>query len=74
MEFISPMLLQRWKTLALTVRDPFTEDEAVGLLSARMLLAVYWLWFTHGADHARLISARLATPREKSRYEAHYEA
>ena len=36
--------------LALTVRDPFSEDEAkiVGSLSARMLLAVYSLWFTHG--------------------------
>jgi uncharacterized DUF497 family protein len=75
MEFISPMLLQRWKTLALTVRDPFTEDEnrwiTLGKDAAGRLLVVVYTW---RADHARLISARLATPREKSRYEAHYEA
>jgi len=34
--------------LALTVRDPFSEDEDLGSLLARMRLAVYSLSFTRG--------------------------
>ena len=76
MGFISPMLRQRWKmTLALTVRDPFSEGEdrwvTLGKDAAGRLLVVVYTW---RGDHARLISARLATPREKSQYEEHYEA
>jgi hypothetical protein len=33
---------------ALTVRDPFSEDEERWITLARMLRAVYSLWFTRG--------------------------
>jgi hypothetical protein len=60
--------------LALTVRDPFSEDEdrwiTLGKDAAGRLLVVIYTW---RADHARLISARLATPREKSQYEEYHE-
>ena len=60
---------------ALTVRDPFSEDEerwiTLGKDAAGCLLVVVYTW---RGDHARLISARLATPREKSQYEEHHEA
>ena len=54
------MLLQRWKIdLALTVRDPFSEDEdrwiTLGKDAAGRLLVVV---YTRRRDHARLISAR----------------
>ena len=61
--------------LALTVRDPFSEDEdrwiTLGKDAAARLLVVVYTW---RGDHARLISARLATPREKGQYEEHHEA
>jgi uncharacterized DUF497 family protein len=61
--------------LALTMRDPFSEDEdrwiTIGKDAAGRVLVVVYAW---REDHARLISARLATPREKSQYEEHYEA
>jgi uncharacterized DUF497 family protein len=60
---------------ALTVRDPFSVDEerwiTLGKDAAGRLLVVVYTW---RGDHARLISARLATPREKSQYEEHHEA
>jgi uncharacterized DUF497 family protein len=60
---------------ALTVRDPFSEDEerwiTLGKDAAGRLLVVVYTW---RGDHVRLISARLATPREKSQYEEHHEA
>jgi uncharacterized protein len=63
------------RRLRLTVRDPFSEDEerwiTLGKDAAGRLLIVVYTW---RGDHARLISARLATPREKSQYEEHHEA
>jgi uncharacterized protein len=60
---------------ALTARDPFSEDQerwiTLGKDAAGRLLVVVYTW---RGDHARLISARLATPREKSQYEEHQEA
>ena len=57
------------------MRDPFSEDEdrwiTIGKDAAGRVLVVVYAW---REDHARLISARLATPREKSQYEEHYEA
>ena len=74
-EFISPTPLQHWKTTSRQVRDPFSEDEerwiTLGKDAAGRLLVVI---YTRRGDHARLISARLATPREKSQYEEHHEA
>jgi hypothetical protein len=53
--------------LALTVRDSLSEDEerwiTLGKDAAGRLLVVVYTW---RGDRARLISARLATPREKS--------
>ena len=61
--------------LALTVLDPFSEDEdrwiTLGKDATGRLLVVVYTW---RGDHARLISARRATPREKSQYEQHHEA
>jgi uncharacterized DUF497 family protein len=61
--------------LALTVRDPFSEEEdrwiTLGKDAAGRLLVVIYTW---RGDRVRLISARLATPREKSQYEEHHEA
>jgi uncharacterized DUF497 family protein len=61
--------------LALTMRDPFSGDEdrwiTLGKNAAGRLLVVVYTW---RGDRARLISARLATPREKSQYEEHHEA
>ncbi len=60
---------------ALTVRDPFSQDEerwiTLGKDAAGRLLVVVYTW---RGDHARLISARPATPREKSQYEEQHEA
>ena len=60
---------------ALTVRDPFSEDEerwiTLGKDAAGRLLVVVYTW---RGDHARLISTRPATPREKSQYEEQHEA
>jgi uncharacterized DUF497 family protein len=61
--------------LALTVRDPFSGEEdrwiILGKDAVGRLLVVVYTW---RGDRVRLISARLATPREKSQYEEHYEA
>jgi len=57
------------------VRDPFSEDEdrwiTLGKDAAGHLLVVVYTW---RVNHARLVSARQATPREKSQYEEHHEA
>jgi uncharacterized protein len=61
--------------LALTMRVPFSEDEerwiTLGKNEASRLLVVVYAW---RGDNVRLISARPATLREKSRYEEHDEA
>jgi uncharacterized DUF497 family protein len=55
--------------LALTVRDPFSEDEerwiTLDINETGRLLVVVYAW---RGDNVRLISARPATPREKSQY------
>jgi uncharacterized protein len=60
--------------LALTVRDPFSEDEerwvTVGRdLVGRVVVAIY----TWRGDNVRMISARLATRREMEQYEGQNE-
>jgi uncharacterized DUF497 family protein len=61
--------------LALTMRDPFSEEEerwiTLGKDAGDRLLVVIYTW---RGENARLISARLATPREKAQYEEHHEA
>lgn len=60
--------------LALTLRDPFSDDEdrmiTLGRDAAGRLLVVVYTW---RGERARLISARPATRRERSQYEAHDE-
>ena len=61
--------------LALTMRDPFSEDEerwiALGKDALRRLLVVVYTW---RGDNLRLSSARPATARERNQYEEHHEA
>jgi hypothetical protein len=61
--------------LALTIRDPFSEDEerfiTLGKDAGGRLLVVVYTW---RGENARLISERRATSREKSQYEEHHEA
>lgn len=59
---------------ALTIRDPFSGDEERWVtlgrdLLGRVLVAVY-AW---RGENVRMISARLATPREIEQYEEHNE-
>jgi uncharacterized protein len=61
--------------LALTIRDPYSEDEERWITlgrneAGRILVAVY----TWRGDNVRLISARPATPSEQNQYEEHHEA
>lgn len=60
---------------ALTMRDPFSEDEerwvTVGRDARGRLLIVVYTW---RGESVRLISARLATPRETNQYEERHEA
>jgi len=60
--------------LALTIRDPFSEDEerwvTVGADSFGRVLVVVYAW---RGENVRMISARLATPREIEQYEEHHE-
>lgn len=60
---------------ALTMRDPFSEDEerwiTLGKDAADRLLVVVYTW---RGENVRLISSRPATSREKKQYEEHYEA
>jgi uncharacterized DUF497 family protein len=55
---------------ALTMRDPFPEDEGrwitLGLDALGRVLVVVYTW---RGERVRLISARHATPRERRRYE-----
>ena len=55
--------------LALTVRDPYSEDEVrwvtVGMDIAGRLLVVVYMW---RGETIRFISARRATPRERQEY------
>jgi len=61
--------------LALTIRDPFSEEEerwiTLGRDALGRLLVVVYTWRGEGV---RLISARLATARETTQYEEHHEA
>lgn len=61
--------------LALTIRDPFSEDEerwiTLGRDAAGHILVVIYAW---RGDIVRLISARRATAREKRQYEEDHEA
>jgi uncharacterized DUF497 family protein len=57
--------------LALTMRDPFSEDEerwiTLGMNAQQNLLVVVYGW---RGQRVRLISARKASPRERKQYEA----
>ncbi len=61
--------------LALTIRDPFSEEEerwiTLGRDALGRLLVVVYTW---RGESVRLISARLSTARETSQYEEHHEA
>ena len=61
--------------LALTIRDPFSEEEerwiTLGRGALGRLLVVVYIW---RGESVRLISARLATTRETTQYEEHHEA
>jgi uncharacterized DUF497 family protein len=61
--------------LALTIRDPYSEDEerwiTLGRNEAGRMLLVVYAW---RGDNVRLISARLATPSEQNQYEEDHEA
>ena len=61
--------------LALTMRDPFSEEEERWITLGRdvlgRLLVVVYTW---RGESVRLISARQATARETTQYEEHYEA
>ena len=61
--------------LALTMRDPFSEDEERWITLGRdgrgRLLVVVYTW---RGENAQLISARVATARETNEYQEHHEA
>jgi hypothetical protein len=65
--------------LALTIRDPFAEPDAepderwitIGQDANARILVVVYAW---REDRIRMISARFATPRERSQYEKRHEA
>jgi uncharacterized DUF497 family protein len=60
--------------LALTIRDPSSEDEERWITLGRNILGrVIVVVYTWRKDNVRLISARPATAREKKQYEAHHE-
>ncbi len=60
--------------LALTIRDPFSEDEerwvTVGADALGRVLVVVYAW---RGENVRMISARAATSREIDQYEEHHE-
>jgi uncharacterized DUF497 family protein len=60
--------------LALTMRDPSSGDEerwiTLGRNGLGRIIVVVYTW---RRDNVRLISARLATAREKRKYEEHHE-
>jgi uncharacterized DUF497 family protein len=55
--------------LALTIRDPVSEEEerwiTLGMDSLGRILVVVYIW---RSERPRLISARLATPQERRQY------
>lgn len=61
--------------LALTMRDPFAEDEerwiTLGRDALGRILVVVYTW---RGENVRLISARPAAARETTQYEEHHEA
>jgi hypothetical protein len=61
--------------LALTLRDPLSEDEerwvTIGADALGRVLVVIYAW---RGENVRIISARLATPREVEQYEKRNEA
>jgi uncharacterized DUF497 family protein len=60
--------------LALTLRDPSSEDEERWItLGKNGLGRVVVVVYTWRSDNVRLISARTGTAREKSQYEEHLE-
>ena len=59
--------------LALTLRDPSSEDEERWITPGNSLGHVIVVVYTWRSDNVRLISARTATAREKSQYEEHLE-
>jgi uncharacterized DUF497 family protein len=72
--------------LALTIPDPYSEEEerwvTLGKDALGRLLVVIYTWrhvirvpaSLSGRERARLISARLANPREREQYEQSHEA
>jgi uncharacterized protein len=60
---------------ALTIRDPYSEDEerwvTLGMDALARLLVVVYTW---RGERVRLISARLATAHENRQYEESHEA
>ncbi len=60
---------------ALTIRDPYTEDEerwiTLGMDALGRLVVVVYTW---RGEKVRLISARLATRHERRQYEESHEA
>lgn len=61
--------------LALTIRDPYSEDEerwiTLGMDALGRVLVVVYTW---RGETVRLISARQATPHERRQYEESHEA
>ncbi len=61
--------------MALTMRDPYSEDEerwiTLGRDGVGRILVVVYTW---RGENARLISARMATARETEQYEEDHEA
>jgi len=61
--------------LALTMRDPFSEEKERWITLGRDVLGrLLVLVYTWRGESVRLISARLATARETTQYEEHHEA
>jgi uncharacterized DUF497 family protein len=60
--------------LALTIRDPSSEDEERWITLGRNILGrIVVVVYTWRKDNVRLISARPATAREKNQYGEHHE-
>jgi uncharacterized protein len=61
--------------IALTIPDPYSQEEerwiTLGKDTLGRLLVVIYTW---RRERARLISARLASPREREQYEQSHEA
>ena len=61
--------------IALTMRDPYSAQEerwiTIGMDALGRVLVVVYAW---RGENVRLISARMATSRERTQYEEHDEA